>query len=85
MFADSPLVEIINDFASNQDVLLQERRENHEVEEDEDYNVADDDRSSHDGHSLLSRRRRTFAEREYWRKEGDGRSFCIFCMLLISY
>jgi hypothetical protein len=84
MFADSPLIEIIDDFASDQDVLLREGRENHEVEEEEDESEEDcyeddydddDDRSSDLGHSLLPRRRRTFAEREYWRKERRWEKF----------
>ncbi|KAL7477915.1 hypothetical protein ACHAW6_003704 [Cyclotella cf. meneghiniana] len=82
MFADSPLIEIIDDFASDQDVLLQQQRKNHEVEEEESESeedrhedADDDDDSSDHGHSLLPRRRRTFAEREYWRKERRWEKF----------
>lgn len=66
MYSDSPLIEIIDDFGSDQDVH----------QEDQDNEVNDDSESEdgldstiEPGHSVLPRRRRTFAEREYLRKE----------------
>eukprot|EP00804_Cyclotella_cryptica_P013999 CCRYP_002484-RA/>CCRYP_002484-RA protein AED:0.13 eAED:0.13 QI:478/1/1/1/0/0/2/613/524 len=88
MYSDSPLIEIIDDFASDQDVLLQEQRENHEVDDDDDAQEEeqdesasgeddddDDDSSTGQELCLLPRRRRTFAEREYWRKERRWEKF----------
>ncbi|KAL3803543.1 hypothetical protein HJC23_014091 [Cyclotella cryptica] len=46
MYSDSPLIEIIDDFASDQDVLLQEQRENHEVDDDDDAQEEEQDESA---------------------------------------
>jgi hypothetical protein len=72
MYSDSPLIEIIDDFGSDQDAL----------QEDQDNEVNDDSESEDGldgiigpGHSVLPRRRRTFAEREYLRKERRWEKF----------
>ena len=78
LYSDSPLIEIIDDFASDQDA----------VTEDDDDDDADDESEESDGDEildnvfndgeysgLLPRRRRTFAEREHLRKERRWEKF----------
>ena len=67
LYSDSPFIEIIDDFASDQDAVEQGDNEVQEESESEDEDV--------NGHSILPRRKRTFAEREYLRKERRWEKF----------
>ena len=79
MYSDSPLIEIIDDFARDQDPVERERENavNDESESEEeldeltlqDHSILDEDSN------ILPRRRRTFAEKEYLRKERRWEKF----------
>ena len=74
MYSDSPLIEIVDDFARDQDVAMEGHDQNEVVQDDSD----SDEDELEDGQqqaSILPRRRRTFAEREYARKERRWEKF----------
>lgn len=71
LYSDSPLIEIIDDFASDQDVVSEDQEDDDDVANDES------EESDNDGEysSILPRSRRTSAKREYLRKERRWEKF----------
>lgn len=74
MCYDSPLVEIVDDFARDQDVVSNGEDDNNDDEVDYDSEESEED-EDFDEPSILPRRRRTYAEREYLRKERRWEKF----------
>ena len=80
LYSDSPLIEIIDDFASDQDAVTEDDDDDHDDDDDESEESDGDellDNVFNDGEysGLLPRRRRTFAEREHLRKERRWEKF----------